>query len=61
MSSFNPLSLNQHDGPKVRRADPDDTMGRAIYRGRAEAEARRSISMARKVSLRPLDDPTDPA
>lgn len=43
-------------GQVFRRTDPDETVGRAMYRARAEAEARMSIGMARKVKLRPTPD-----
>lgn len=36
--------------------DPDDTDGRALYRAIANAEARRSLGMARKVKMRAPDD-----
>lgn len=39
-------------GDRRRGRDPDETEGRAIYRARAEGEARRSLAMARKVSYR---------
>lgn len=39
-----------------RRTDPDETAGRLLYRRIAEAEARRSISMARKVRLKSAED-----
>jgi hypothetical protein len=35
--------------------DPDETEGRMIYRARAETEARRSLSMARRVRLKPKE------
>jgi hypothetical protein len=35
----------------TRWRDPDETRGRAIYRARAEAEARMSIGLARRVRL----------
>lgn len=34
-----------------RRSDPDETMGRVLYRRQAEAEARRSISLGRRVQI----------
>jgi len=33
------------------RTDPDETAGRALYRARADAEARASIGLSRKVKL----------
>lgn len=39
----------------MRHRDPDETEGRRLYRERADAEARRSLAMARhKVRLLPL-------
>lgn len=35
--------------------DPDETEGRQLYRGRAEAEAARSIAMTRRVRLLPAE------
>lgn len=46
----------------VRRTDPDDTEGRALYRGLAEATVRRQDAMARhKVRLRRNDTAEDAA
>ncbi len=44
--------------PDNRRpgSGPDETEGRAIYRALAEAEARRSIAMTRKVRLKGKDE-----
>lgn len=36
-----------------RRLDPDETMGRWLYRARAETEARMSVALSRKVRLAP--------
>lgn len=43
----------------LRRADPDETAGRALYRAIAEAEARRSMASSRRVRLcsEPADGP----
>lgn len=35
----------------LRRNDPDETEGRLLYRQRAEAEARMSLAIARRVRL----------
>lgn len=35
-----------------RRTDPDETEGRLIYRQRANAEARMSLNLARRVRLK---------
>lgn len=39
------------------RNEPDETEGRRLYRGRANAEAARSLSMARRVTLKPPSPP----
>lgn len=44
--------------PGYRRTDPDETSGRLLYRQLADSEGRRSIGLARKVTLvspHPLD------
>lgn len=37
-------------------SDPDETEGRRIYRGRAEAEAARSLGVLRRVKLKTEKD-----
>jgi hypothetical protein len=49
---IDPKGLRGFRGDRRRSLDPDSTEGRELAHARAEAEARRSISMARKVSLR---------
>lgn len=52
MSGIDPKGLKGFRPDRRRSNDPDETEGRALYRARAEAEASRSINMARKVSLK---------
>jgi len=40
-------------GPRFRRDDPDETEGRRLYRGRANAEAAMALALARRISLKP--------
>lgn len=40
----------------TNRLDPDDTEGRALYRARANAEARLSFGMSRKMKMKPSED-----
>lgn len=46
-------------GTISRRSDPDETEGRALYRARAEAEARRSLAQSRRVHLMSSAAPKD--
>lgn len=46
-----PVPPHGSGGGSIHRNDPDETAGRALYRSRANAEARRSIAQARKVRL----------
>lgn len=47
------MSRPRDDDPsRFRWEDPDETEGRRLYRMHAEAEARRSLNMARAVKLR---------
>lgn len=52
---IDPKGLRDFRPDRRRLNDPDETEGRAIYRERADAEARQQLAMTRKVRLR-----TDP-
>lgn len=44
----------------IRRTDPDDTEGRALYRATANRDARMSVGLARKVKMGKVPPPTPP-
>ena len=50
--SIDPKGLRGFRGDIRRSNDPDETEGRALYRARAEAEARLSCWRDRKVTLK---------
>jgi hypothetical protein len=49
---IDPKGLRGFRGDMRRSNDPDETEGRALYRGRADAEARMSMWRDRKVKLK---------
>ncbi|MDB5445678.1 MAG: hypothetical protein JWQ97_995 [Phenylobacterium sp.] len=46
------MASSDRTPPGFRRTDPDETLGRLLYRERADAEARMRISLARQVKLK---------
>lgn len=46
------MASSNRDPIGYRRTDPDETPGRLLYRQLADTEARRSLGLARKVSIR---------
>jgi len=47
------MASSYRHAPGFRRNDPDETEGRLLYRELAEAAGRRSVALARKVTLHP--------
>lgn len=46
------MSSSSREPRGYRRTDPDETEGRLLYRQLAERDARRSLSLARRVTLK---------
>lgn len=49
--AIDPAGLRGFRADRRKTLDPDETEGRAIYRARADAEARREIALSRPVRL----------